>query len=68
MHALSKALFFSTGAVGLLTLVFGAVIEFNALSLKHFTQALIEFKFLDYSLPEILWLGRLIRLRIICLS
>ena len=59
MHALSKALFFSTGAVGLLTLVFfGAVIEFNALSLKHFTQALIEFKFLDYSLPEILWLGK----------
>jgi len=58
MHALSKALFFSTGAVGLLTLVsFGAVIEFNALSLEHFTQAMIEFRFMGYSLPEILWLG-----------
>jgi hypothetical protein len=59
MHALSKALFFSTGAVGLLTLVFfGAVIEFNALSLKHFTQVMIEFRFMDYSLPEILGLGQ----------
>ena len=59
MHALSKALFFSSGAVGLLTLVFfGAVIEFNALSLEHFTQVMIEFRFMDYSLPEILGLGQ----------
>jgi hypothetical protein len=59
MHALSKALFFSTGSVGLFTLVFfGAVVEFNTLSLKHFTQAMIEFTFMGYSLPEILWLGK----------
>ena len=59
MHALSKALFFTAGAVGLLVLAFmGAVIEFNALSLENFTQVLVEFRFMGYSVSEILGLGK----------
>lgn len=59
MHALSKAVFFSTGAVGLLVLfLLGSILEFHAFSLEYFTDFLVNFRFMDYTLAEMLGLGK----------
>ena len=59
MYALSKAIFFSTGAVGLLVLfLLGSILEFHAFSLEHFTESLVNFRFMDYTLAEMLGLGK----------
>ncbi len=55
MHSLSKMLFFTTGAVGLLILVFiWSVLHFGLFSLDHLIHGIINFKLLGYSLPEYL--------------
>ena len=59
MHALSKAIFFCTGAVGLLVLfLLGSILEFHTFSLEYFTESLVNFRFMDYTLAEMLWLGK----------
>ena len=55
MHSLSKMLFFTTGAVGLLILVFiWSVLHYGLFSLDHLIHGFINFKLLGYSLPQYL--------------
>ena len=55
MHSLSKMLFFTTGTVGLLILVFiWSVLHYGLFSLDHLIHGLINFKLLGYSLPQYL--------------
>jgi hypothetical protein len=55
MHSLSKMLFFTTGAVSLLFLVFiWSVLHYGLFSLDHLIHGIINFKLLGYSLPEYL--------------
>ena len=55
MHSLSKMLFFTTGAVSLLFLVFiWSVLHYGLFSLDHLIHGLINFKLLGYSLPQYL--------------
>jgi hypothetical protein len=59
MHSLSKMLFFTTGAVGLLILVFiWSVLHYGLFSLDHLIHGIINFKLLGYSLPEYLNLSK----------
>ncbi len=58
MNALSKALLFSSGAVGLLVLIFfGAAIEFNAFSVNQIAKNLTEFRFMGYTLSQMIGMG-----------
>ncbi len=55
MQALCKTLFFTSGAVFLLVLVFlWSALHFDLLSLNHFINDLISYRFVGYTLPEAL--------------
>ena len=55
MHALWKTFFFTTGAVGLLLLVFiWSALHYGLFSLNHFISSVLSIKFAGYTLPEYL--------------
>lgn len=58
MHSLCKTIFFTTGAVGLLVLVFiWSALHYGLFSFDHLIGALLKYKFAGYSLPEYLKLS-----------
>jgi hypothetical protein len=58
MHSLCKPLFFTTGTVGLLVLVFiWSALHYGLFSLDHLISALLKYRFAGYGLPEYLKLS-----------
>ena len=55
MHALSKTLFFTTGSVGLLLLVFiWAALKYGLFKLNHFIGAVLSYQFAGFYLTDFL--------------
>lgn len=53
MHSLCKTLFFTSGSVGLLLMVFiWSALHYGLFSLNHLIEALLQHKFAGYTLPE----------------
>ena len=53
MHSLCKTLFFTSGSVGLLLMVFiWSALHYGLFSLNHLLEALLQHKFAGYTLPE----------------
>ena len=58
MHALSKTLFFTTGTVGLLILVFlWSALKYGLFKLNHLIEAVLSFKFAGFYITEFLMLS-----------
>ena len=58
MHALSKTLFFTTGTVGLLILVFlWSALKYGLFKLNHLIEAVLSYKFAGFYLTEFLLLS-----------
>ena len=58
MHALSKTLFFTTGTVGLLILVFlWSALKYGLFKLNHLIEAVLSFKFAGFYITEFLLLS-----------
>ena len=53
MHSLCKTLFFTSGSVGLLLMVFiWSALHYGLFPLNHLIEALLQHKFAGYTLPE----------------